>query len=68
MPLENATTKPTSEKVMPIDPISKNGFLPILSISDKVMKQATKLITPLIILIKSASDSEKPTACQSTAP
>ena len=48
MPLENATTKPMSEKDMPIEPINKNGFRPNLSISDKVIKQATKLITPLI--------------------
>ncbi len=53
---------------MPTEPSSSNGLRPIRSMDSTVMVQATMLKPPEITLMSSASDSENPTDCQSTAP
>ena len=53
---------------MPTEPTHSSGLRPMRSISSTVTRQAPMLSAPDITLISSASLSEKPTACHSTAP
>ena len=53
---------------MPSEPIHSSGLRPILSIIATVNRQAPMLSAPDSTLISSASFSEKPTVCHSTAP
>src|SRR5690606_3063875 len=62
--------KATSARVMviPTEPIHSSGLRPIRSTRKKVIKQAAILTEPETTLISSEWLSEKPAACQSTAP
>ena len=53
---------------MPIEPIFKRGFLPILSITKIAIRQANILTIPLDTFISNESDSEKPADCHYTDP
>ncbi len=68
VPLAKATVTRASDTAMPSEPIHNNGRRPIRSISTMVSRHAPMLSAPDSTLINSASFSEKPTACHSTAP
>ena len=56
------------ETAMPILPINKSGFRPILSMSIMATTVITKLTALEITLVRKASLSPKPTLCQSIVP
>ena len=67
-PVAKAKLITASVAAMPSEPTHSRGLRPMRSISSTVAMQAPMLSAPDSTLISSASLSEKPTACQSTAP
>src|SRR6188474_1856432 len=63
--VENAADMSASVKNMPTEPINSNRRLPILSTSAIATIVTTMFVTDVMVEVRNASSSEKPTDCHS---